>query len=96
MERSASWPIPLAVIGSVLATAVTLFQYIQAHRAGQAGGYLPIVIGALVVGLLVAGCGYFAKQEAARSALASGLLGALASAAFIAILFVTLIGAFGS
>ena len=96
MERSASWPLPLAAIGSVLATAATLFQYIQAHRAGESGGYLPIVFGAFAVGLLVAGCSYFAKPEAARSILTSGLLGALASGAFIATLFATLIWAFGS
>ncbi len=96
MERSASWQLSIAVIGSILATAATLFQYIQAYHAGQSGGYLPIVLGTFTVFLLVAGSSYFAKPESARSALASSLLGAFVSAAFIAILFVTIIGAFGS
>ena len=96
MERSASWPVLLAAIGSILATVATLLQYIQAHRAGQSGGYLPMVFGALAVGLLVAGCGYFAKPQAARSGLAAALLGVLASTIFIGVLFVTLIWGFGS
>ena len=96
MERSASWPVSLAAIGSTLATVATLLQYIQAHRAGQPSGYLPILFGALAVGLLVTGCSYFAKPRAARSGLAAALLGVLASTIFIGVLFVTLIWGFGS
>lgn len=75
MEKSTSWPVPLVAIGSILATAATLLQYIHAHRVGHSGGYLPIVFGALTVGLIVAGCGYFAKPKAVRSALTSIFLG---------------------
>ena len=96
MERPASWPVPLAAIGSILATVATLLQYIQTHRAGQPGGYLPMVFGALAVGLLVAGCYYFAKPQAARSGFSAVILGALASLAFFGTLLVTLIWGFGS
>jgi hypothetical protein len=96
MERSASLPVPLAAIGSVLATAATLLLYIQAHHAGHPGGYAPVMLGAIAVGLLVAGCSYFGKLQAARSGFAAILLGVLASVAFFGILFVTLIWGFGS
>ena len=96
MERSVSWPVPVVAIGSVLATVATLFQYIQAHHVGQPGGYLPIVFGAIAVGLLVAGCGYFAKPQTARSGFAAVLLGVIASMAFFGVLLATLIWSFGS
>lgn len=96
MERPASWPVLLTAIGSFLITTATLVQYIQAHRAGQSGGYLPIVFGAFAFGLLVAGCDYFPKPKAARSAHTSSLLGMLASGAFFAVVLGALIWTFGS
>jgi hypothetical protein len=96
MERSAPWLVLLTAIGSILATATTLLQYIQAHRIGQPGGYLPMIFGALAIGLLVAVCGYFAKPQAVRSGSAAVLQGVLASMASLSILFVTLIWGFGS
>lgn len=96
MERPGSWPVPLTAIGSVLITTATLVQYIQTHRAGQSGGYLPIVFGAFAFGLLVAGCDYFAKPKAARSAHTSSVIGTLASAAFFAVVLAALIWSFGS
>ena len=96
MEKSSAWLFALAVTGSVFATAATLLQYVQANRAGQPGGYLPILSGALIVGLLVALIGYFATLKGARSALTASLLGVFASVAFTAILVVTLIWGFGS
>lgn len=96
MEKSASWLVLVASIGSILATSATLLQYIQAHREAQPGGYLPIILGAVFVGLLVAGCNYFAKLQNQRSGFTAVLLGVLASIVFIGILFVTLIWSFGS
>jgi len=96
MEKSASWLIAIAAIGSVLAAAATLLHYIQSHRVGQPGGYLALALGTITVGVLVAGCSHFAKPEATRSAPTSGLQGAFASLAFVAIVFVTLIWGFGT
>ncbi len=55
-----------------------------------------MTLGTITVGVLVAGCSYFAKPEVARSAPTSGLQGTLASLAFVAIVFVTLIWGFGT
>jgi hypothetical protein len=96
MERSASWPISVAAIGSILVTVATLLVHIQAHRAGQSGGYLPIILGAISVGLLVSGCDYFARPPVVRTRFASVLTGALASLTFTGVLLTALILGFGS
>ena len=96
MERSKTWPVPFADIGSILATVATLLRYIQSNQTGQPGGYLPMVFGALAVGVLVIGCSYYAKPQSARSGSTAVLLGALASVAFVGSLFATVIWGFGS
>jgi hypothetical protein len=94
MERRARWYVLLAAIGSVLIACATLLQYIHAHRAGQPGGYLPLALGALADGLLVAMCG---RLTAPRStAIAIAVVGIVASVTFAAVLVVTLIWGFGS
>ena len=96
MGKSASWLIVIAAIGSVVAAVATLLHYIQSHHAGQPGGYLALTLGAITVGVLVAGCSYFANPETARSVPTSGLQGGLALLAFLVIVFVTLIWGFGT
>jgi hypothetical protein len=70
--------------------------HIQAHRVGEPGGYIPIILGALSVGLLVSGCTYFAAPQHVRSGVASTLPGVLASVTFAGVLSAVLILAFGS
>ena len=96
MGRSSQWSIPLAVIGSILIASATFLQYAKAHRAGQPGGYFPIILGALVVGLLATLCSYFSQLKLTRSASVAVLSGATASIAFFAVLLATLISCFGS
>jgi|APMI01.1.fsa_nt_gi drug/metabolite transporter (DMT)-like permease len=93
MERTSQWSEPLAVVGSIFITSVTFWQYAQAHRAAHPGGYLPLAIGALLIGLLVAACNYFNGSRRAYSAIASGVVSAVV---FIAVLLATLILCFGS
>jgi len=94
MERRARLYVILAAIGSVLIACATLLQYISAHRTGVPGGYLPIVLGSLATGLLVAMFSRLAAPKSTATVLA--VIGLLASAAFAAILVVTLIWGFGS
>ena len=96
MARSSSSLVVVAAIGSVLACAATLFQYISSHRLGQPGGYFPLALGATSIWLLVGSCGYFARAATKRSLLAAILQGLLAALAFLAISIFTLVRAFGS
>ena len=94
MERRARWYVPLAAIGSVIIACATLLQYIYAHRTGEPAGYLPLTLGSIATGLLVA---MFSRLAAPRStAHVIAVIGLVASVTFAAILMVTLIWGFGS
>ena len=93
MERTSRWSVLLAVTGSILVTAVTFWHYAQAHREGHPGGYLPLAIGGLLVGLLAAACSYFNGLRHTFTAIASGVVAAIT---FMAVLLATLISCFGS
>lgn len=95
MERT-TWFVPLAAIGSILVTAATFLQYAHAHRADQPGGYLPIFLGALAIGLLATLCSYFVASKPARSAFTAFVSGVSAAVVFAVVLVVTLIWSFGS
>jgi drug/metabolite transporter (DMT)-like permease len=92
MERRVRWYVLLAAVGSVLIACATLLQYIHAHRTGQPAGYVPLALGALAAGLLVAMCSRLAARRS--TAIVIALIGVLASLAFAAILVVTLIWGF--
>lgn len=94
MERRARWYVLLAALGSVLITCATLLQYIHAHRTGQPAGYLPLALGALAAGLLVAMCSRLAAPKS--TAIVIAIIGTLATVTFATILVVTLIWSFGS
>lgn len=96
MQRAGYWLVPITAIGSVIVTIATLMVYIQAHRAGQPGGYLPMLLGAFSVGLLVTGCNYFIAPRVVRSGLVSISLGSFASLIFLGVLVAALISSFGS
>jgi hypothetical protein len=96
MQKSSYLFFSFAVIGTVGITAITILQYIQAHHENQPGGYLPLFIGAVLVGLLAAICSYFASSASGRSALLALLIGLISSLAFSGILICTLVLGFGS
>lgn len=93
MERRARWYVLLAAIGSVVITCATLLHYINAFRTGEPAGYLPLALGALATGLLVA---MFSRLAAPRStSMFSVIIGGLATVTCAAILLVTLIWGLG-
>lgn len=94
MERRARWYVLLAAVGSIAIACATLLQYIHAHRTGQPAGYLPLALGALAAGLLVAMCSRLAAPRS--TAIVIAVIGVVASLAFAAILVVTLIWGFVS
>ena len=94
MERRARWYVLLAAVGSVLIACATLLQHIHAHRTGQPAGYMPLALGALAAGLLVAMCSRLAAPRS--TATFTAIIGTLACVAFAAILVATLISGFGS
>ena len=96
MERTLQWPVPLAAIGTIIVTAATFWRYALDHHEGLPGGYLPIAIGTLLVGLLVALCSYFARPTPLRRAFPAIASGVVASIAFMIVLLATLIASFGS
>jgi len=72
---------------------VTFLNYAQAHREGRPGGFAPIIIGSLLVGLLVSTCSYFNRSRNTFAAAVSGIISAIA---FFSVLLATLISCFGS
>jgi len=58
MRQIARWIVPVAVLASALCVAATLLYHIEANRLGVPGGYLPIALGSVGVGLC-AGVGSF-------------------------------------
>jgi hypothetical protein len=96
MQKSAYLFFSFAVIGTVGITAITILQYIQAHHENLPGGYLPLFVGAALIGLLTAICSYFASSSSGRSPLLALLIGSLSSLAFFGILICRLIVGFGS
>ena len=74
-------------------TAVTFWQYALAHREGQPGGYLPIAIGAVLVGFLTMLCSYLTKPHNPSTAIVSGVISTIA---FAVVMLGALISCFGS
>ena len=93
MEKPSQWQIPLAVVGAIIVTSMTFLQYVQAHREGHPGGYLPLAIGALFVGIVVSACTYFSGRRHVFSAIACGIGTAVL---FIGVLLATITWSYGS
>ena len=93
MQQRSWWVIPTAVLGSVAVVAATLLHYVQAHRLGAPGGYLPLAWGAGGVGLIAGVANFLLSPAALRPALITFLAVTLATAGLLA---ATLIWAFGS
>jgi hypothetical protein len=84
--------IPIAVLGSSIVVAATLFQYFQAYRLGEPGGYIPIIFGAGGIGF-IAGIANFLFFPKLWLAIIIFLIVMLITAN---VLIATLIWAFGS
>ena len=95
--KQLSWvAVPVVALGSALAVASTLLHHTQAHRLGVPGGYLPLGLGAVCVGLVASvGCFLVAPQER-RSVPAAILVALVVAFATSGLLLATLIWAFGS
>jgi hypothetical protein len=88
--------VPIASLGSRLAVAATLLYYAQVHRLGVPGGYLPIGLGAVCVGLLAGIGGFLAASPRWRSIPVAAGVVVVTTLAASGLLLVTLIWAFGS
>ena len=96
MDRAARWPILIATIGIGLAAVAIFFEYLQANQAGHPGGYAPLLLGTLVVGLLVSVCHYLAAPRPTRSIIRALMVGVTFSVVFMGVFTATLIWRFGS
>ena len=96
MQKAAYWFFSFAIVGTVGVTALTLLQYISAHREHRPGGYFPIFFGALLIGLITMVSSYFASSASDRSVSQAVTAGLLSAIAFFGILTVVLILAFGT
>ena len=88
--------VPIAALGSGLAVAATLLYYAQAHRLGVPGGYLPMGLGAVCVGLLSGIGGFLVASPRWRSIPVAAGVVLVTTLAASGLLLVTLIWAFGS
>jgi hypothetical protein len=96
MNQIKWWSAPISALGGGIAVAATLLHYIQAHGLGVPGGYLPLALGAISVGLLAGVGGYYSASPHRRiisSAVAAAIVVSFATAG---LLVVTLVWAFGS
>jgi len=96
MQKTSYWFYSFAIVGTVSVTAITLLQYISTHREHRPGGYFPIFLGALLVGLITLFSSYFASSTSDRSVSQAVIAGLLSAIAFFGILTVVLILAFGT
>jgi hypothetical protein len=95
--RQLSWlAVPVAALGSSLAVAATCLHYALAHRHGISGGYLPLALGAVCVGLLAGTGGFLVAPPQWRTIPIAVVIALVASLAAFGLLLVTLIWAFGS
>jgi len=88
--------VPIAILGATTATAVTLLYYAQSHRSSSPGGYLALITGAAVVGLLCGAGNYWAGPMEGRSGVTATAVGVLSALATAALLLAVLIWSYGS
>jgi hypothetical protein len=96
MRQIAWWFVPVAVLAGNFCVAATLLHHIEAHRLGVPGGYLPIALGSVGVGLCAGAGSFITSVPEWRSiplavAIASGV-----SLMTAGLLLVILVRAFGT
>lgn len=67
MRQIAWWFVPVTVLAGTFCVAVTLLHHIEAHRLGVPGGYLPIALGSVGVGLCAGAGSFIASDPESRS-----------------------------
>ena len=96
MKHVSFWPVPIAVLATVTAVAVTLLHYVQADRMGVGGGYSALCFGALSVGVLAGIATYFSGLPTRRAIPTALALGTFVSLATAVVLAAALIRVYGS
>lgn len=96
MRRIAWWFVPVAVLVGAFCVAGTLLHHIEAHRLGVPGGYLPMVVGSVGVGLCAGAGSFIASASNRRSIPVMVAVAGGVSLVTAGLLLVTLIRAFGT